>query len=338
MANEVEKLPRLLEQARSTLAQATTAAEYLDAGDLAGVAYGAAKTADRLAKIRGAHDTVRAACHRVMGEALIIVAQAHCRLADEYDEAQRRGEVRGVGQQSKQNIPLENISRTVSEIGLTSKRVHEARIYRDAERRKPGIVREAIEQKLQAGQAPTLADVRRALQEREGKRDPPPAPSPAPSPVRPAAVREEAASRVHAAPTAESTDESEAESEADTDEIDHAIDVILDHLETLEPDRQMDFVDHILLPIKLASRRLTRRDKLTWEPGIERSYSARIMNEAYFPGYYLYPSEMDAELYGVTIYLPDNYEVLVDEEKGAGLPLAEAKKFAEKRHAKKVDP
>jgi hypothetical protein len=49
----------------------------------------------------------------------------------EYDAAQERGEVRSVGRRNA-NIPIGNISSTVTDIGLTSKQVHEARAVRDA--------------------------------------------------------------------------------------------------------------------------------------------------------------------------------------------------------------
>lgn len=52
------------------------------------------------------------------------------RLADEYDAAQDRGEVKGHG--NKSDIPKQNITPTVTDIGLSSKEIHEARIIRDA--------------------------------------------------------------------------------------------------------------------------------------------------------------------------------------------------------------
>jgi hypothetical protein len=51
---------------------------------------------------------------------------AKCRLADEYDAAQERGEVKKHGRR-KSDIPNENITPDVTDIGLTSKQVHEAR-------------------------------------------------------------------------------------------------------------------------------------------------------------------------------------------------------------------
>jgi hypothetical protein len=43
------------------------------------------------------HGTVMAACRRTMADALIIEGRAQCRLADEYDAAQERGEVNKAG-------------------------------------------------------------------------------------------------------------------------------------------------------------------------------------------------------------------------------------------------
>jgi hypothetical protein len=55
------------------------------------------------------------------------------------------------------------------------------------------------------------------------------------------------------------------------------------------------------------------------------------MKETVVPFYFVCPSEMDEELYGVELLLPDKkYEILVDDETEP-LPLADAKKFAEKR-------
>ena len=99
-----------------------------------------------------------------MGDALVIEARAQCRLADEYDAAQERGEVAKLGGHlPKRNIPNGNTPPTVTDIGLTSKQVHEARIVRDADKAKPGIVRQVVEEKLKANEEPTRADVKRAV-------------------------------------------------------------------------------------------------------------------------------------------------------------------------------
>jgi hypothetical protein len=158
----VESLPRLIAQAAAALAQATTPAEILDARDRANIAYHAAKMADRLAKAKQAHDEIAAACRRAMGDALVIEAQADVRLADEYDAAQQRGEVESPGQPRKNIIPKKDNSLS-NAIGLVAaKQVHEARIIRDAEKANPGVIRRTVEARLNAGQAPTRAFVRRA--------------------------------------------------------------------------------------------------------------------------------------------------------------------------------
>lgn len=48
-----------------------------------------AYTAARFAAAKGAHDAIVAACHKAMGDALLIEKTAQCRLA-EYDAAQER--------------------------------------------------------------------------------------------------------------------------------------------------------------------------------------------------------------------------------------------------------
>jgi hypothetical protein len=157
-------LPGLIEKAAAALATATTAAEVLDAKNKAGSAYTTAKAAARFAEAKNAHDAIVAACRKAMGDALIIQATAQCRLADEYDAAQERGEIAKQGQQdrARDNVRNGNIIQTTAEIGLTRKQVHEARTIRDAEKMQPGIVRETVEGKLKAGRGPTLADVKHA--------------------------------------------------------------------------------------------------------------------------------------------------------------------------------
>ncbi len=180
-------LPSLIEQAAAALAAATTAAEVLDAKNKAGFAYATAKAAARLAEVKNAHDAVVAACHKAMGDALIIQAAAQCRLADEDDAAQERGEIAKSGQQDRvrDRVPNGSTIQTTAEVGLTRKQVFEMRAVRDAEKERPGVVRKAVEDRLEAGRGPTLADVNRAIapapaQPREA------APCPAASPsVRP---------------------------------------------------------------------------------------------------------------------------------------------------------
>jgi hypothetical protein len=184
--NEVaahQRLVQLIERARATLASATTAAEILDARDQATLAYDAAKRAARLAKAKEAHDEVIAACHRAQADALVIVSQAQCRLADEYDAAQKRGEV--IGTSGGNPDLLTNRSQperlaTVEDIGLTRKLIHQARRIRDAEKRQPGIVRRTLDQQLAHGEEPSRAASMRAIDQALA----PPKPQPAAEPRR----------------------------------------------------------------------------------------------------------------------------------------------------------
>lgn len=155
-------LPSLVRKAAQQLSEATTAAEVLDARDTASVVYDAAKKAARLAKAKGAHDSLISAAHRAQADALEIEAQAKRRLADEYDAAQERGEVRqaNVGRSTS---ALEAPS--AADIGLTHKQIHEARQVRDAEKADPGIVRRALDAQLAQGQEPTRAALLREIKE-----------------------------------------------------------------------------------------------------------------------------------------------------------------------------
>jgi hypothetical protein len=164
LAQAADRLPRLIKQAASALTKATTAGEVLEAHDQAAMAYDAAKITARRAKLKDAYDVVLAACHRAQGDALVIEARAKYRLADEYDAAQERGEVKKAGNKSgKSTISNENNTPTVTDLGLTSKQVHDARQARDAEQADPGIVQRTVDAKLKAGEEPTRAAVRRAV-------------------------------------------------------------------------------------------------------------------------------------------------------------------------------
>lgn len=92
----------------------------------------------RLAKAKGAHDSLIASAHRLKADALEIEAQAARKLADEYDGAQERGEIKRAGNP--------NYSKTEElpgnqEISIPTKEIFEARRIRDAEETNPGIVK-----------------------------------------------------------------------------------------------------------------------------------------------------------------------------------------------------
>jgi hypothetical protein len=155
-------LPALVRRAAAALAGATDAAEVLEARDLAGLVYDAARRAARLAKAKGAHDELVAAAYRAQADALAIEAQAKRRLADEYDAAQDRGEV-ATQQDGRRPSGREGLKPTADDIGLTHKQNHENRMIRDAEARDPGIVARTVDALLDAGAEPTRAAVRRAV-------------------------------------------------------------------------------------------------------------------------------------------------------------------------------
>lgn len=154
-------LHALVLRAADQLAKATTAADVLDARDVARLGYDAAKSAARIAKAKGAHDELIAKVHRAQADALEIEAMAKRRLADEYDAAQERGEVRPAN--SRTASTPEAVS--AADLGLSHKDIHEARQVRDAEVIEPGIVHRTVSERLAAGDEPTKAAVRSAIME-----------------------------------------------------------------------------------------------------------------------------------------------------------------------------
>ena len=84
-----------------------------------------------------------------MSDALEIESLAKRRLADEYDAAQDRGEIRGANTgRSASALEAPN----AEEIGLSHKEIYEARIIRDAEAADPGVTRRAL---LKRGDEPS---------------------------------------------------------------------------------------------------------------------------------------------------------------------------------------
>ncbi|NYS26414.1 hypothetical protein HUK65_15615 [Rhodobacteraceae bacterium 2376] len=156
-------LPGLINRAATMLAGAKTAAEVLEAREVAGLAYDTAKRAARLSRAKSAHDDLIAAAHRAQADALEIEAAAKRRLADEYDAAQARGEVAKRGWES--GVDKHNIT-TSAELGLRRDQIHEARRLRDAEAAEPGLVRRTLDAKLERGEEPTRSAVRRAAEDR----------------------------------------------------------------------------------------------------------------------------------------------------------------------------
>jgi lambda repressor-like predicted transcriptional regulator len=171
MDTQTERLPALITRAAKALAEATTAAEVLDAKDAAAAAFSVARAEGKFHKKRKAHDEVVAACRRAMADALIIETQAQCRLADEYDAAQERGEMakRTDSHAFRANSPHQTGNGTsmgtLADAGLTGSQLHECRKVRDAEKARPGIVRDTLEAALTAGKDPSRSGVERAVDE-----------------------------------------------------------------------------------------------------------------------------------------------------------------------------
>ena len=161
---QVNNLTGLISRAAAALTRAMTAAEVLDVVTHAIAAYDIARTTARLIKARHAHAEIIAACHKAQADALEIEAAAQCRLADEYDAAQARGEIATHSAGNPQIIRnTDDLPHTAAEVGLSNRIVHEARKVRDAERENPGIVRKTLGERLQRGEAPTRADIKRAI-------------------------------------------------------------------------------------------------------------------------------------------------------------------------------
>jgi hypothetical protein len=105
----------------------------------------------------GDWDVISAGTPAAFAYALVIEAKAQCRLADEYDAAQERGEVQPHGGQGKRDVPKENIPPTVKDLGLTRKQIFNARQVRDAETKEPGITRKTVDAQLKTGREPIRA-------------------------------------------------------------------------------------------------------------------------------------------------------------------------------------
>jgi hypothetical protein len=156
---DIESIPALIDRAARDLMNARDAGEVLEARDKASFAYDAAKKAARLARAKQAHDDLIIAAHRAQARALEIESQAKMRLADEYDAAQERGEVARRGQRNDFLDVSEKVP-TAPDLGLRHDQIHEARQIRDAESANPGLIKQTLQERLDAGEEPTKAHLR----------------------------------------------------------------------------------------------------------------------------------------------------------------------------------
>lgn len=158
---KLNTLPSLIDRAAGALTSARDSAEVLEARDLARVAYDAAKSAGRMMRARQAHEAIIAAVYRAQADALLIEARAKMRLADEYDAAQQRGEVKRLGGDTS-GVEYSNTA-SAADLGLRRDEIHEARQIRDAEASDPGKAERALNQMVEAGEEPTKAKLRREM-------------------------------------------------------------------------------------------------------------------------------------------------------------------------------
>ena len=156
-------LPGLIDRAATMLSNAKTSAEVLEAREAAGLAYDVAKRAARLSRAKSAHDDLIAAAHRAQADALEIEAAAKRRLADEYDMAQAQGEVGKSGVRTDLVSQGNEVVPSAADIGLSRKAIHDARLIRDAEEAEPGIVRRTLDEKLERGEEPNRAALRKMV-------------------------------------------------------------------------------------------------------------------------------------------------------------------------------
>jgi hypothetical protein len=157
-----DTLPSLIDRATQALANARTAAEVLEARDMARMAYDAAKSFSRMEQAKRAHDTLIAEVYRAQANALAIEARAKMRLAEEYDAAQDRGEVQKLGGQLPRGVDVHNTP-SAADLGIRRDEIHEARQFRDAERADPGIIDRTISGMIERGEEPTKAALRREV-------------------------------------------------------------------------------------------------------------------------------------------------------------------------------
>lgn len=153
-------LPALIDSARKALDSARNSGEVLEALAMTRVAYDAAKSAGRLAKAKEAHDSLLSEIYRAQADILMTEARGKMRLAEEYDAAQDRGEVRRANNE-KTTSEAEAVS--AADIGLTHKAIHEARQIRDAERADPGITERILNDIVSRGEEPTKAKLNREV-------------------------------------------------------------------------------------------------------------------------------------------------------------------------------
>jgi len=151
----INKLTRMVMDAADTLYRERNVPGVIAALEMAGVAYKQIKDTKAEAKKRGVGGSLMDRLDRVLADAVVIRAEAERRIADAYEVAQERGDVR----KTSGNLPATPMSR--HDFGLDSKELFYARTIRDAERKEPGFVRRVLDETIEEGLEPSM----RRLQE-----------------------------------------------------------------------------------------------------------------------------------------------------------------------------
>ena len=165
LSTKIVNLPSLVASAASQLAEASTSAEVLEAKVMAGVAYDAAKSAGRIARMKEAHDDLLAKIYRSQAQCIIIEGEAQARLADEYDLAQEKGEVATAGQPKKSIVQSSDNTLKADDLGISRQRMQEMCKVRDVLREDPTAIEDKVNALVEQGLEPTKAAIREQLQQ-----------------------------------------------------------------------------------------------------------------------------------------------------------------------------
>jgi hypothetical protein len=167
LSTTIVNLPSLVASAASQLAEASTSAEVLEAKTMAGVAYDAAKSAGRIARMKEAHDDLLGKIYRSQAQCVIIEGEAQARLADEYDLAVKDNKVQGHGGARNFKVGDDHleIKPSTFDVGLTKEQIYQARKVRDVLREDPTAIEDKVNALVEQGLEPTKAAIREQLQQ-----------------------------------------------------------------------------------------------------------------------------------------------------------------------------
>lgn len=153
----------------SLVATVERARVLLDEGDvqaarlLAGGAYAEAQAAGGYAaKVKASRQLIEK-FHALQADALEVETYATIRLSEIVDEAQKQGAIGRPGRPGRAEKVQGSDHFTLEEAGLDKRRLHEARKLAEAERAEPGIVKRAIQARMDEGFAPTRANLGHAI-------------------------------------------------------------------------------------------------------------------------------------------------------------------------------